>query len=79
MAEQTDEKQTIKEFIDNLLDDLGAGRITPEAAVVGYGQYEGLRRVLLQERESLALSSGPDGQLSVGPLPRLLPRRPGRH
>ena len=72
MAEQTDEKQTIKEFIDNLLDDLGAGRITPEAAVVAAGQYEGLRRVLSQNVESLALSSGRDGQLSVGSVTQAL-------
>lgn len=69
---QTEERQTIKEFVDNLLDDLAAGRITPEAAIVAAGQYEGLRKALAQNIEGLTASISPDGGLAVGDVSRAL-------
>ncbi|MDP1722386.1 MAG: M23 family metallopeptidase [Candidatus Gottesmanbacteria bacterium] len=72
MAQQLEEQQTIKEFINNLLDDLSAGRITPEAALVAAGQYEGLRRALTQNAGKLTLSPGDDGGLSVDAVTQAL-------
>ncbi|MEK7543635.1 MAG: hypothetical protein AAB557_02110 [Patescibacteria group bacterium] len=72
MAQQTEEKQTIKEFIDNLLDDLSSGRITPEAALVAAGQYAGLRKTLLQELDGTLSTQDPEGGLSVDVVTRAL-------
>lgn len=69
---QSDEQQTIKEFIDNLLDDLGAGRVTPEAAIVAAGQYEGLRRALAQHAHDGSLFSDGDGEIDADALMRAL-------
>lgn len=69
---QSDEKQTIKEFVNNLLDDLAAGRITPEAAIVAAGQYEGLRKTLAQNAEVLAASVDANGGPSVETVSRAL-------
>lgn len=72
MAQQIEEKQTIKEFIDNLLDDLSSGRITPEAALVAAGQYAGLRKTLLRELNGAASAPSPGGELSVDTVTRAL-------
>lgn len=54
MAEETLTPQRLREFIDNLLDDLKTGRITPEAALVAGQQYEYLRNTFIEHDDIIA-------------------------
>ena len=57
---KTGEAQIIKDYIDNLLDDLESGRVAPEMAIVAASQYAGLRNILFKSIGSFAVidSSG---------------------
>ncbi len=53
MTEKGIAPQQIREFIDNLLDDVRAGRITPEGALVASQQYEYLRSALTEHNDAI--------------------------
>lgn len=53
MTEKTITPQRIGEFIDNLLDDVKAGRITPEGALVASQQYEYLHNTLVEHNDAI--------------------------
>lgn len=54
MTEKTITPQQIHEFIENLLDDVRAGRITPEGALIASQQYEYLHAVLVENSDAIA-------------------------
>lgn len=54
MTEKPIAPQQLLEFIDNLLDDIKTGRITPEEALVAGQQYEYLHNTLMERAEVIA-------------------------
>lgn len=54
MTEKAITPQQVHEFIENLLDDVRAGRITPEGALIASQQYEYLRTVLVENNDAVA-------------------------
>ncbi|MEK9143339.1 MAG: M23 family metallopeptidase [Patescibacteria group bacterium] len=53
MTEKSITPQQLLEFVDNLLDDVKTGRITPEGALVAGQQYEYLRGTLTEHSEAI--------------------------
>lgn len=53
MTEKAIAPQQIREFVDNLLDDVRAGRISPDGALVASQQYEYLRAMLVENNDTI--------------------------
>lgn len=65
MAEATPSGQVLKEFVDNLLDDLVGGRLTPDEAIIASQQYPYLRALIGEHKDEIALALQDEGGLRV--------------
>ncbi|MBI5620175.1 M23 family metallopeptidase [Candidatus Gottesmanbacteria bacterium] len=72
MATPDIEPQRVHEFIENILDDLAAGRVTPEAALIAASQYATLREGLRQNTHDFSSLVGPDGGIAKERLDQAL-------
>ena len=65
MADAIHSPQILHEFVQNVLDDLVNGRITPDAAIVASQQYPYLRTLISERKDEIAGAIQDEGKLRV--------------
>lgn len=65
MADITPSAQVLKEFVQNLLDDLAGGRLTPDGAIIASQQYPYLRAIIDEHKDEIALALQNEGTFRI--------------